>query len=211
MLCNGATALLRPPACEGFDQLPTDVLVQVAGLADKKDVAQLALTCRTFRDKLSQRTQRELHGKRILRRQSKRFLHNLAAIQGLRSFLHAKNGLLSCYPPQEELLCLAFGPVGKRQTDFTQIMNQPFPGSLAGTQFAIVGMLTHWAEVSSDPPCKLRCSNHTVTDGVHADTQVSLCDPAKCLFSLRCISQNTCQQRRMGCLYVAWQIGPSSS
>ena len=61
MLFHGAKSLLRPAESEGFDLLPADLLVQIAGLADKQDVAQLAITCRTFHDKLSQQTQRELH------------------------------------------------------------------------------------------------------------------------------------------------------
>ena len=134
--------------CQGMQYLPGDVLTQITGLVDKRDVAQLAMTCKDFRDKLPQQQQREMHGRKILLRQSKRFLRHLPAIRALREFLHQKNYMFDLYPPQRELLYLAFGPKRRRQTDFSVIMNQRLSGDLAGSHFAITGVLTGWAEVS---------------------------------------------------------------
>ena len=128
----------------GLEHLPTDVLVLVAALISRTDAAYLGIACKALNCKLPQQLQRDVHGRRVLLKQSKLFLRQLPAIQELRNFLRKQNELFSLYPPQQDLLRLAFGPVGKRQTDFSQIMNQ----QLNGTELALTGMLTFWAEVT---------------------------------------------------------------
>ena len=126
-----------------LEQLPADVLAIVAGLVSKSEAASIALTCKLLHSKLPHSVQREIHGKRSLLRQAKRFLQHLPAINDLRNLVQRKNDVFSFSPPQLELLRLAFGPVGMRQTDLSSVMNQ----DLGGAEFALAGVLTYWAEV----------------------------------------------------------------
>jgi len=121
-----------------------DVLALIVGLVSKREAANLATTCKALYAKLPNQLRREVYGKQLLLRQSKQFLRCLPGINALRRFLHKKNQIFSCYPPQQELFQLAFGTHGKKQTDFTQILNQ----DIGRTQFALTGLLTYWAEVS---------------------------------------------------------------
>ncbi len=84
-----------------------------------------------------------MYGKQLLPGQSKQFLRCLPGIKALRSFIQTKNQIITCYPPQQELYQLALGTHGKKQTDFTQILNQ----KIGREQFAVAGLLTYWAEV----------------------------------------------------------------
>ena len=126
-----------------MQDLPADILALIVGRVSKFEAANLAITCKALNCKLPDRLRREIHGTQVLLKQSKRFLRCIPAIQALRSFLQQKNQIFSLYPSQQELLRLAFAPAAYRQSDFTHILNQ----DLCGIEFALAGVLTHWAEV----------------------------------------------------------------
>lgn len=70
-----------------IQHLPTDVLASITSLISKTDAAYLAVTCKLLSSKLPPQLQREIHGNRLLLRQSRKFFGCLVAIRGLRSFL----------------------------------------------------------------------------------------------------------------------------
>jgi len=127
-----------------MQHVPGDVLALIVGLISKTEAANLATTCKALYTKLPNQLRREEYGKQLLLGQSKQILRCLPGIEALRSFLQRKNQIFSCYPPQQELFQLALGTHGKKQTNFTQILNQ----DISRAQFALTGLLTYWAEVS---------------------------------------------------------------
>ena len=162
-----------------MQHLPADALVLIVGRVSKSKAANLAITCKALNCKLPERLRREAHGTQILLKQSKRFLRCIPAIQALRSFLQQKNQIFSFYPPQQELLQLAFAPAAYRQTNFTDILNQ----DLLGIEFALVGMLTYWAEVYL--PCCTCCPGQPKTvakvtvPSIYAGMHLPYCHTAK--------------------------------
>jgi len=121
-----------------------DNLALIVGLINKTEAANLATTCKALYAKLPSQLRRKVYGKQLLLERSKQFLRCLPGIKALRSFLQGENRFFSCYPPQQELFQLALGTHGKKQTDFTQILNQ----DIGRTQFAALRLLTYWAQVS---------------------------------------------------------------